>query len=94
MAAPTKRVGEETARLDIKKGDRVRLLLPYWDGFQRFEADEVIVWTNDTPPTTDQACLASEAATPLTAPAMTDGKPPADYIDPRTGGKLPPVASH
>ena len=94
MAAPTKRVGEETARLEIKKGERVRLLLPYWDGFQRFEADEVIVWTNDTPPTTDQACLLSEVATPLTAPAMTDGKPPAGYVDPRTGGPLAPVASH
>lgn len=94
MAAPTKRVGEDTARLDIKKGERVRLLLPYWDGFQRFEADEVIVWTNDTPPTVDQACLASETATPLTAPAMTDGKPPAGYVDPRTGGPLPPTPSN
>lgn len=94
MAAPTKRVGEETARLDIKKGERVRLLLPYWDGFQRFEADEVIVWTNDTPPTVDQACHAADPATPLTAPAMTDGKPPADYVDPRTGGKLPPPGSN
>ena len=94
MAAPTKRVGETTARLEVQKGERVRLLLPYWDGFQRFEADEVIVWTNDTPPTVEQACLVSEVATPLDAPAMTDGKPPSDYIDPRTGGKLPPVASN
>lgn len=94
MAAPTKLVGEETTRLSIKKGERVRLLLPFWDGFQRFEADEVIVWTHDTSPTTDQACLATEVMTPLTAPAMTDGKPPADYVDPRTGGKLPPTPSN
>ena len=85
MATPVKTVGEKEARLSIKKGDRVRLLLPLWDGTQRFEAGEEIVWTLDTPPTTEQACLASEKETPLDAPPMTSGEPPAGYIDPRTG---------
>lgn len=85
MAAPTKLVTEKGPRtLDVKKGDRVRLLLPLWDGTQRFEAGEEIHWQFDTPPSVEQACLASEKETPLDAPAMTDGKPPPGYVDPRT----------
>ena len=85
MAAPIKSVGEKEPRLAVKKGDRVRLLLPLWDGTQRFEAGEEIVWTLENPPTVEQACLASEKETPLDAPVMTDGRPPEGYLDPRTG---------
>jgi hypothetical protein len=85
MAAPIKTVGQVEPRLAVKKGDRVRLLLPLWDGTQRFEAGEEIVWTLETPPTVEQACFASDKDTPLDAPAMTDGRPPEGYIDPRTG---------
>lgn len=85
MAAPIKSVGEKEPRLAVKKGDRVRLLLPLWDGTQRFEAGEEIVWTLDIAPTTEQACLASDRETPLDAPVMTDGRPPEGYLDPRTG---------
>lgn len=85
MAAPIKSVGEKEPRLAIKKGDRVRLLLPLWDGTQRFEAGEEISWPFDMAPTVEQACLASEKETPLDAPVMTDGRPPEGYLDPRTG---------
>lgn len=92
MATPIKTVAEKEPRLAIKKGDRVRLLLPLWDGTQRFEAGEEIVWTLETPPTAEQACLASEKETPLDAPPMTSGDPPDGYIDPRTGAPFePPV---
>jgi hypothetical protein len=85
MAAPIKSVGQTEPRLSIKKGERVRLLLPLWDGTQRFESGEVITWPFDTPPTVEQACLASDKETPLDAPVMTDGRPPEGYLDPRTG---------
>lgn len=75
-------------RLDVKKGDRVRLLQPLYDGVQYFYEGEVISWPLDTPPTTAQAANAKDKATPLDAPVFSDAKPPADYIDPRTGQPL------
>lgn len=91
MAPPTKLLGEKEPRLAIKKGDRVRLLLPLWDGTQRFEAGEEISWPLDVSPTAEQACLASDKETPLDAPVMTDGRPPEGYIDPRTGQPYVPA---
>ena len=71
----------------VSKGDPVRLLVAHYDGFQRFEAGSIVHWWNDEPPTVRNAALVETPETPLTAPAMTDGKPPADYIDPATGKK-------
>jgi hypothetical protein len=83
-------VNEKSPRtLDVNKGDRVRLLQPMWDGTQYFKADEEIHWPFDEKPSVDQACLVTEKVTPLTAPPMTDGKPPAGYLDPRTNEPLP-----
>lgn len=90
MATAPKLVTDKDPRnLDVKKGDRVRLLLPLWDNVQRYEADEIIIWPFDYPPSVDQACLPDEAVPALTAPAMGDGKPPPGYVDARTG--RPPV---
>ena len=72
---------------DVKKGDLVRLLEPHYDGFQRFEAGTEVRWWNEIPPDPRNACLPEAAETPLDAPPMTDGKPPADYLDPQTGRK-------
>ena len=88
MARTPKTVEQDTVRLDeIKQGDRVRLLLPLFDNVQRIPEGTVIIWPFDHPPTADQACREDEKVTPLTAPPMTDGKPPADYVDPTTGEK-------
>lgn len=84
------RVGPPTTLAEVRKGDLVRLLEPHYDGFQRFEAGAAVRWWNDTPPDPRNACLPDAPATPLEAPPMTDGKPPADYIDPATG--KPPAA--
>jgi hypothetical protein len=76
------------ATLDqVRKGDRVRLLEPHYDGFKRIEAGTEVRWWNDTPPDERHACLPEVAPAPLTAPPMTDGKPPAGYLDPETGRK-------
>jgi hypothetical protein len=72
---------------EVRKGDWVRLLEPHYDGFKRIEAGVEVQWWNDTPPDERNACLPEVAQTPLTAPPMTDGKPPADYLDPTTGKK-------
>jgi hypothetical protein len=94
MAAPTKLVTDKDPRLlAVKKGEQVRLLLPLWDNVQYIPADTVIHWPFDHAPTVDQACLVSEPAAALKAPPMTDGKPPADYIDPVTNKPLPPPPS-
>ncbi len=77
---------------EVKKGDWVRLLEPHYDGFQRIDAGTEVQWWNDDPPDERNACLASVRKTPLDAPPMTDGKPPADYLDPLTG-KKPVVGS-
>ena len=69
----------------MKKGDLVRLLEPHYDGFQLLKAGDVVRWWNDDPPNARYVALVETAQTPLTAPAMTDGKPPADYLDPTTG---------
>ncbi len=71
----------------VKKGDLVRLLEAHYDGFQRLEAGAVVAWWNDTPPSTRTVAYANAPQTPLDAPPMTDGKPPADYVDPHTGKK-------
>ena len=71
----------------VSKGDLVRLLVAHYDGFQRFEAGSIVHWWNDEPPTVRNAALVETPETPLTAPAMTDGKPPSDYVDPVTGKK-------
>lgn len=71
-----------------QKGTRVRLLVPIYDGFQRFEAGAEIFWPYDDPPLAANAALASAKETPLDAPPMTSGEPPADYIDPATGDPL------
>lgn len=71
----------------VKRGDMVRLLEPHYDGFQLIPADTLVRWWNDDPPSVRYACLPEAPQTPLTAPAMTDGKPPADYVDPSTGKK-------
>jgi hypothetical protein len=102
MAKPTTEVdrnegaverrGPPTKLDDVKRGDWVRLLEPHYDGFQRLEAGVDVQWWNDTPPDSRNACLLDTPSTPLNAPAMTDGKPPADYLDPTTG-KKPVVAS-
>lgn len=86
MANAPKLVTDKAPRtLDVKKGDRVRLLLPLWDNVQRYEADEVIYWPLDYPPDISQACLPDDVVPESTAPPMGDGKPPAGYINPRTG---------
>lgn len=89
MATAPKLVTDKAPRtLDVKKGDRVRLLLPLWDNVQKYEIDEIIIWPFDYPPSTDQACLPEEKSAALLAPAMGDGKPPEGYVDARTGQKL------
>lgn len=89
MATAPKLVTDKAPRtLDVKKGDRVRLLLPLWDNVQRYETDEVIAWPFDYPPEVHQACLPEEKVPALTAPAMGDGKPPEGYVDARTGKPL------
>lgn len=91
MATAPKLTTDKAPRnLDVKKGDRVRLLQPFWDNVQRFEADEVIVWPFDYPPDINQACLPDEVPAASTAPAMGDGRPPAGYLDPRTGQPYTP----
>lgn len=88
MATAPKLVTDKTPRfLDVKKGDRVRLLLPLWDNVQYIQADQIIIWPFDYQPEIHQACLPEEMNPVLTAPAMGDGKPPPDYVDPRTGQK-------
>lgn len=72
---------------EVRKGDLVRLLEPHYDGFQRIEAGKEVRWWNDTPPDPRNACLPDVEQTPLDAPPMTDGKPPAQYLDPQTGRK-------
>lgn len=81
----TKTFGEAEPRLKIKRGQKVRLLQPFWDGVQYFDADEVIRWPVDTPPTAAQATYANQKAEAIHAPLFPDAKPPADYVDPRTG---------
>lgn len=86
MAIPAKTFKEGTRYLEgVKKGDRVRLLLPIYDGVERISEGEVIMWPYDDPPTLEVACHVDQKQTPLTAPAFTDGKPPPGYVDPRTG---------
>lgn len=93
MATAPKLVADKAPRnLEIKKGDRVRLLQPLWDNVQRIEADTIIAWPFDYPPSTDQACLPDDAVPASTAPPMGDGKPPEGYIDPLTG--MPYQAPH
>lgn len=75
----------------VKKGDWVRLLEPHFDGFQRLEAGTVVQWWNDDPPNARNVARVEDEQTPLTAPAMTDGKPPESYRDPKTG--KPPVVT-
>jgi hypothetical protein len=79
------------SQAEVRKGDWVRLLEPHYDGFQRLETGAVVRWWNDAPPDPCNAVPAdSSEPMPLDAPPMTDGKPPADYLDPLTGRK--PVA--
>lgn len=86
MATAPKLVTDKAPRnLDVKKGERVRLLLPLWDNVQYYQADEVIHWPFDYPPSVDQACLPDDVVAASTAPPMGDGKPPEGYLDPRTG---------
>lgn len=75
---------------DVRRGDKVRLLVAHYDGYKRIEAGTVVDWWNDTPPDERNACLPEVAETPLTAPPMTSGKPPSGYVDPETG--KPPVS--
>ncbi len=78
---------------EVSKGDLVRLLEPHYDGFQRLEAGAVVRWWNEAPPDPRYAVPADSAVpAPLEAPPMTDGRPPADYVDPLTGRK-PAVGS-
>lgn len=86
--APKLFTDDKEPRLNVKKGDRVRLLQPLWDGVQYFYAGETISWPLDTSPTAAQAASANEKATPLDAPVFSDAKPPAGYIDPRTDEPL------
>lgn len=72
---------------EVKKGDMVRLLVPHYDGFKLMKEGTICRWWNDTPPDERNAALPDAEQTPLDAPAMTDGKPPADYVDPETGKK-------
>lgn len=86
MATAPKLTTDKAPRtLDVKKGDRVRLLQPLWDNVQRYETDEVIHWPFDYPPEVHQACKPDEDIPDLKAPAMGDGTPPAGYVDGRTG---------
>jgi len=71
-----------------QKGSLVRLLVPFYDGYQRFETGAEIYWPFDEPPLAANAALASAKVTPLDAPPMTSGEPPADYIDPATNEPL------
>ena len=89
MATAPKLVTDKTPRnLNVKKGDRVRLLLPLWDNVQYYRAGEIIIWPFEYPPSVDQACLPDDQVPDLKAPAMGDGKPPEGYVDARTGQKL------
>ena len=73
---------------EVKKGDMVRLLVPHYDGFKRMPEGTVVRWWNDTPPDPMNAALPENSEpTPLEAAVFTDGKPPADYLDPETGKK-------
>lgn len=71
----------------VKKGDLVRLLVPHYDGYQLLKEGDVVRWWNDEPPSARNVARAEDEQTPLTAPAMTSGKPPDDYLDPTTGKK-------
>lgn len=86
--APKLFTDTDEPRLNVKKGDRVRLLQPLHDGVQYFYEGEVISWPLDTPPTAAQAASAKDKATPLDAPVFSDAKPPEGYIDPRTNEPL------
>lgn len=86
--APKLFTDEKEPRLNVKKGDRVRLLQPLHDGVQYFYEGEFISWPLDTPPTTAQATYATDKVTPLDAPVFADGKPSEGYIDPRTDQPL------
>ena len=85
--APVRTVGAKEEYLDCKKGDRLRLLVPHYDGVQRIEADTIVFWWSDEPPLKTSAARAEDKQTPLDAPAFTDGKPSEDYLDPTTGEK-------
>ncbi len=86
MATAPKLVTDKAPRtLDVKKGDRVRLLLPLWDNVKLYSADEIIFWPFDYPPEVHQACLPEQGNPELLAPAMGDGRPPEGYLDASTG---------
>lgn len=90
MAKDKQGVESDPVLEDIKKGDRVLLLEPHFDGFKRIEAGTTVSWWNDDPPNARYvAKVDSKEQNSLTAPPMTDGKPPAGYIDPETGA--PPI---
>lgn len=86
-APAVKTVNDDAQCLDIKKGDRVRLLQPIFDNVQLIPADTVIHWPFDAPPLKSVASYVEDKTTPLDAPAMTDGKPSDSYRDPVTNEK-------
>jgi len=72
--------------VDVKKGDKVRLLQPINDGVQSFAEGSEVFWPHDTPPhRTVAAHVGDRSPTPLDAPPMGRGKPASDKIDPATG---------
>lgn len=86
-SGPVDPVRRQRQLQDVKRGDLVRLLVPHYDGYQLLKEGDVVRWWNDEPPDERNACLPEAEQTPLDAPPMTDGKPPADYTDPNTGRK-------
>jgi len=78
----------ETAQPKSWKGTRVRLLVAHYDGYQRLAEGTECNWWEDSKPDPANAVPVGDARpTPLDAPAMTDGRPPADYVDPTSGEK-------
>jgi hypothetical protein len=55
--APKLVTDKDPRELNVKKGDRVRLLQPLWDNVQLYQVDEVILLASRLQPEVDQACL-------------------------------------
>ncbi|WP_428660446.1 hypothetical protein [Reyranella sp.] len=74
----------------VQKGDWVRLLEPHYDGYQLLPEGAIVHWWNDDPPSANYVALSNHGFAPDDVPHMTDGEPPADYLDPRTGKRPVP----
>lgn len=83
VQSQVKKLEDETIYLDVKKGDKVRLIVDHHDGYQVHKAGSVVRWWSDSPPTAANAQKASDKKpTPLDAPVFPNSAPPADYVNP------------